>query len=50
MSVLDPHWGTIDDWVDTIKEIHNRGMYFMADLTVGTMSDLIGFKGYVFFL
>ncbi|KAL1689446.1 glycoside hydrolase family 13 and glycosyltransferase family 5 protein [Schizophyllum commune] len=47
MSVLDPHWGTIDDWVDTIKEIHNRGMYFMADLTVGTMSDLIGFKGYL---
>lgn len=24
-------------------------MYFMADFTVGTMADLIGFKGYVYF-
>ncbi|KAJ3830938.1 hypothetical protein F5878DRAFT_679700, partial [Lentinula raphanica] len=24
-----------------------RGMYFMADFTVGTMSDLIGFKGFL---
>lgn len=46
-SVLDPHWGTWDDWVTTIDEIHARGMYFMADLTVGTMSSLIGFSGYV---
>jgi alpha-1,3-glucan synthase len=30
-----------------IDEIHARGMYFMADLTVGTMSDLIAFKGFV---
>jgi alpha-1,3-glucan synthase len=47
MSVLDPHWGTINDWVETIDAIHARGMYFMADLTVGTMSDLIGFDGRV---
>ncbi|KAJ3903941.1 modular protein with glycoside hydrolase family 13 and glycosyltransferase family 5 domains [Lentinula edodes] len=46
-TVLDPHWGTWDDWVDTIAEIHARGMYLMADFTVGTMSDLIGFDGYV---
>ena len=46
-SVLDPHWGTIQDWRDTIDAIHARGMYFMADFTVGTMSDLIGFAGYV---
>ena len=46
-SVLDPHWGTWDDWVTTIDEIHARGMYFMADLTIGTMSSLIGFKGCV---
>ena len=46
-SVLDPHWGTIQDWRDTIDAIHAKGMYFMADFTVGTMSDLIGFEGSV---
>lgn len=46
-SVLDPHWGNIDDWRHLIDEIHARGMYFMADFTVGTMSDLIAFEGYV---
>ncbi|KIY43381.1 glycoside hydrolase family 13 and glycosyltransferase family 5 protein [Fistulina hepatica ATCC 64428] len=46
-SVLDPHWGTLDDWRHVIDEIHARGMYFMADFTVGTMSDLIGFEGYL---
>lgn len=44
-SVLDPHWGTWDDWVETIDEIHARGMYLMSDLTIGTMSSLIGFEG-----
>lgn len=47
-TVLDPHWGTWNDWVETIAEIHARGMYFMADFTVGTMGDLIGFNGYVY--
>jgi alpha-1,3-glucan synthase len=49
-SVLDPHWGNIDDWRHLIDAIHARGMYFMADFTVGTMSDLIGFEGYVAWL
>ncbi|KAK7462698.1 hypothetical protein VKT23_007286 [Stygiomarasmius scandens] len=46
-TVLDPHWGTLNDWVEAIDEIHARGMYFMADFTVGTMGDLIGFEGQV---
>jgi alpha-1,3-glucan synthase len=46
-SVLDPHWGTLQDWQNTIDEIHARGMYFMADFTVGTMGDLIGTVGCV---
>ncbi|KAF9541123.1 glycoside hydrolase [Agrocybe pediades] len=46
-SVLDPHWGTIQDWRDAIDAIHARGMYFMADFTVSTMSDLIGFQGHL---
>ncbi|GJE90808.1 apha amylase catalytic domain and glycogen synthase DULL1-like domain-containing protein [Phanerochaete sordida] len=46
-TVLDPHWGTLADWQTTIDEIHARGMYFMADFTVGTMGDLVGFDGYL---
>ncbi|KAJ4474841.1 modular protein with glycoside hydrolase family 13 and glycosyltransferase family 5 domains [Lentinula aciculospora] len=46
-SVLDPHWGTWNDWVQTIDAVHARGMYIMLDFTVGTMSDLIGFKGFL---
>lgn len=46
-STLDPHWGTIDDWVDFIDDIHSRNMYLMMDFTVGTMGDMIGFEGYV---
>ncbi|KIK57781.1 glycosyltransferase family 5 protein [Collybiopsis luxurians FD-317 M1] len=46
-TVLDPHWGTWDDWVETIDQIHARGMYLMADFTVGTMGDLIGFDGFI---
>jgi alpha-1,3-glucan synthase len=46
-SVLDPHWGTLSDWRNAINAIHARGMYFMADFTVGTMGDLIDFSGYV---
>jgi alpha-1,3-glucan synthase len=46
-SVLDPHWGNVNDWRHLIDEIHARSMYFMADFTVGTMSDLIAFQGFV---
>ncbi|KAI0306448.1 modular protein with glycoside hydrolase family 13 and glycosyltransferase family 5 domains [Multifurca ochricompacta] len=46
-TVLDPHWGTLDDWRNAIDQIHARGMYFMADFTVGTMGDLIGFSGFL---
>lgn len=46
-SILDPHWGIIDEWRAFIDELHNRGMYFMADFTVGTMGDFIGFKGHL---
>ena len=46
-TVTDPHWGTLADWKATIDAIHARGMYFMADFTVGTMADLLGFDGFV---
>ncbi|PBK78186.1 modular protein with glycoside hydrolase family 13 and glycosyltransferase family 5 domains [Armillaria solidipes] len=46
-TVLDPHWGTIDDWRNAIDTIHAHNMYLMVDFTVGTMSDLIGFDGHL---
>jgi alpha-1,3-glucan synthase len=42
-TLLDPHFGTLDDWRAFIDALHSKGMYFIADLTVGTMGDMIGF-------
>jgi len=46
-SLVDPHWGTIDDWRVLVDAIHAKGMYIMMDFTVGTMGDFVGFAGYV---
>lgn len=46
-TILDHHFGTIDDWRTAIDEIHNRGMYIILDNTFATMGDLIGFDGYL---
>lgn len=46
-TLLDKHFGTIDDWRKTIEEIHARGMYIVVDLTLGTMTDLLGFEGHL---
>ncbi|KAG8934063.1 Cell wall alpha-1,3-glucan synthase ags1 [Tulasnella sp. 418] len=32
-SLLDPHWGTVDDWRHCIDAIHARGMYLIVDFT-----------------
>ncbi|RXK40574.1 alpha-1,3-glucan synthase [Tremella mesenterica] len=45
-SLLDPHYGTLQDWIDFIDALHARGMYIIVDFTVGTMGDMIGFKKY----
>lgn len=37
----------MQEWVDLIDEMHRRDMYIIADFTVGTMGDFIGFKGQV---
>lgn len=44
-GLLDPHFGTMEEWAAFIDEVHARGMYVIFDFTVGTMGDLIGFKG-----
>ncbi|EPY51942.1 alpha-1,3-glucan synthase Mok11 [Schizosaccharomyces cryophilus OY26] len=46
-TLLDPHLGTIADWRSTIEEMHKRDMYIIVDLTVATLSDLVGFQNYV---
>lgn len=46
-TLLDHHFGTIDTWRSAITEIHKRGMYVVMDNTMSTMSDLIGFQGYL---
>ncbi|KAF2465803.1 uncharacterized protein BDR25DRAFT_378495 [Lindgomyces ingoldianus] len=47
LTVLDHHYGTIQEWRDVIKEIHSRGMYVVLDNTFATMGDLVGFEGYL---
>ena len=42
-TILDPHYGTLQQWTDLIDALHARGMYIILDFTVGTMGDLIGF-------
>lgn len=44
-TLLDPHFGDLQDWIDLIDEMHRRNIYFICDLTVGTMGDFMGFKG-----
>ncbi|KAI1342006.1 alpha-1,3-glucan synthase [Xylariaceae sp. FL0016] len=46
-TLLDQHFGNIEKWRDAITAIHDRGMYVLLDNTVATMSDLIGFEGYL---
>lgn len=47
LSILDPHFGSIDMWRQAIAEIHAHGMYVILDNTFATMGDLIGFDGYL---
>ena len=46
-TLLDHHFGTIDDWRQVVTEIHARNMYVVMDNTMSTMSDLIGFEGFL---
>ncbi|KAK3716612.1 hypothetical protein LTR37_006242 [Vermiconidia calcicola] len=45
-TILDHHFGTLQEVRDAIDAIHARGMYVIADNTMSTMSDLFGFEGY----
>lgn len=36
LTLLDHHFGTIDDWRAAITEVHKRGMYVVLDNTMST--------------
>lgn len=46
-TLLEPHFGNLTVWNQFMDKVHGRGMYVIFDLTVGTMGDMIGFKGCV---
>ncbi|KAL4966950.1 alpha-1,3-glucan synthase Ags1 [Aspergillus stella-maris] len=46
-TLLDQHYGNIQEWRNAITEIHKRGMYVIFDNTIATMGDLIGFEGHL---
>lgn len=45
-TILDHHFGTIDEWREAIQAIHDKGMYVILDNTMATMADLFAFRGY----
>ncbi|KAJ9408695.1 putative alpha-1,3-glucan synthase [Paecilomyces variotii] len=47
LTLLDRHFGNIDDWREMISEAHRRGIYIILENTMSTMGDLIGFKGFL---
>ena len=47
LTLLDQHFGRIEEWRAAIEEVHKRGMYIVLDNTMATLADLIGFEGYL---
>ncbi|CAG8424933.1 unnamed protein product [Penicillium salamii] len=47
LTLLDHHFGTIENWRTMISEAHRRGIYVLFDNTFATMGDLIGFQGFL---
>ncbi|KAJ6007917.1 hypothetical protein N7540_011893 [Penicillium herquei] len=47
LTLLDHHFGTIENWRTMISAAHERGLYVICDNTFVTMGDLIGFQGFL---
>jgi alpha-1,3-glucan synthase len=47
LTLLDHHFGNIDDWRAMISEAHRRGIYVVLENTFATMGDLLGFEGFL---
>lgn len=41
-TLLDRHFGNIDDWRAAVNEIHSRGMYVILDNTLSTYVTNVG--------
>lgn len=37
LTLLDRHFGTMQDWRDMITEVHKRDMYVVLDNTMSTL-------------
>ncbi|KAK1758077.1 alpha-1,3-glucan synthase [Echria macrotheca] len=46
LTLLDAHYGTIEDWQRMVDAVHERGMYVIVDHTMSTMGDLLAFEGF----
>lgn len=45
-TLLDRHFGTIQEYRDLISAIHERGMWVVLENTMSTLGDLLAFRGY----
>ncbi|QIW99286.1 hypothetical protein AMS68_004804 [Peltaster fructicola] len=45
-TILDHHFGTLQEVRDAIQAIHDHGMYVVMDNTMSTMSDLFAFTAF----
>ena len=46
-TIIDHHFGTIQQIREAIQVIHDKGMYVILDNTMSTMSNLFAFQGYL---
>jgi len=47
LTLLDKHFGTIQQFREVVDAIHDRGMYVIIENTMSTMGDLLAFEGYL---
>lgn len=45
-TILDHHFGTVEQYREVFKAVHDKGMYVIVDNTMSTMADLFAFKGH----
>lgn len=46
-TILDHHFGDLQDWRDTIQKAHDKGMWVVLENTMATMTALLGFEDYL---
>ncbi|GAB7364057.1 hypothetical protein MBLNU230_g4612t1 [Neophaeotheca triangularis] len=46
-TILDHHFGDLQEWRNVIQRCHDLGMYVVLENTMATMTNLIGFADYL---